>query len=239
MQQKHVLHAAVAQYVTEQYLQRRYPTRGHAAAVANVDLPVEAFASGPRAAPAGAERTIAFVGTFDVMYKAPDVLLRAMQRCVATGLDLRLEFVGEGRHRQAMQALAADLGIADRVEFHGRVRAGKDVRDILDRVDLFVHPSRTEGLPRALLEAMARALPCVATRVGGIPELIEDRYLVSPGEVEELSRKLLEVLSDPARMAAASARNLERSRDYSTVSLSQKREAAYRELLRRSAGGQR
>jgi glycosyltransferase involved in cell wall biosynthesis len=77
-----------------------------------------------------------------------------------------------------------------------------------------VLPSRQEGLPRALVEAMARALPCISSTVGGIPELLPAEDLVRPGDVSMLTRKITKVLQDPARLQAMSARNLERSRDF-------------------------
>jgi glycosyltransferase involved in cell wall biosynthesis len=77
-----------------------------------------------------------------------------------------------------------------------------DLRDRLRELDLFVLPSRDENLPMALLEAMAAAVPVVATRVGGVPELIEDGVsgrVVSPERVEPLATAIAELLADPER----------------------------------------
>ena len=65
--------------------------------------------------------------------------------------------------------------LRDRVRFRGQLTTPVDVRAELDRADLFVLPSRQEGLPRAMIEAMARALPCIGSSVGGIPELLQPK----------------------------------------------------------------
>ncbi|GAB3976194.1 glycosyltransferase family 4 protein [Plantactinospora veratri] len=83
--------------------------------------------------------------------------------------------LGDGRYRPRLERLATDLGVRRQVHFTGTISAATEVRRQLDAADLFVMPSRTEGLPKALIEAMARGLPAVATSVGGIPELLPRR----------------------------------------------------------------
>jgi glycosyltransferase involved in cell wall biosynthesis len=154
------------------------------------------------------------IGSLARMYKAPDILLQAIARCVDDGLDLELTYVGEGQHRPAMEQLALTLGLGGRVRFVGQLTTRAAVVGELDRADLFVLASRTEGLPRAMLEAMARALPCIGSTVGGIPELLPASDLVPPGDVAALAAKIREVAASPARRAAMSAYNLARTADY-------------------------
>jgi len=98
---------------------------------------------------------------------------------------------------------------------------------------LFVMPSRTEGLPRAMIEAMTRALPCIGTRVGGIPELLADEDLVNPGDVDGLAAKIKEVGTSPERLTAMSERNLRRAQEYRPEVLTRRRQEFY-SFLRRS-----
>lgn len=85
-----------------------------------------------------------------------------------------------------------------------------------DSATVFAMPSRTEGLPRALVEAMARGLPAVGTDVGGIPELLDARWIVPPDDDRALARVLAELLADPDTWRIQSGRNLDVARGYRT-----------------------
>ena len=116
------------------------------------------------------------------------------------------------------------------MRFLGQLSAGEAVRALLDAADLFLLPSRTEGLPRAMIEAMARALPCIGSTVGGIPELLAPEDMVPPGDAGALARKIREVVTDPERMCLMSARNLEVAREYRDDLLRERRTAFYRHV---------
>jgi len=209
--------AAVAGYVTKHALQRRYPPGPNAFSldVSDVDLPEAAFSGAPRPHPRGPRVNLVFVGTLTQLYKAPDVLIDAVGLCVGAGLDLGLVLVGDGKHRPDLEARAARLGLAERVSFRGQLTTAEQVRRELDAADLFVMPSLTEGLPKAMLEAMARGLPCIGSAVGGIPELLPAEDLVAPRDAAALAAKIREVIVTPDRMAQMSARNLREARAYS------------------------
>src|SRR6202161_2282263 len=113
-----------------------------------------------------------------------------------------------------METLARELSIERSVHFLGQLGFGLPVCDFLDSVDLFVMPSRAEGLPRALVEAMARGCPCIGSSVGGIPELLAPEDLVPRNDPEALAQKIMEVTSDPARMKEMSQRNLARTKQF-------------------------
>jgi glycosyltransferase involved in cell wall biosynthesis len=220
--------AATAAYVTQHALQRRYPCPREAVGVSDVDLPADAFVPEPR--PIRLEPrhlTLITVGTLAQLYKAPDVLIDAVAACIRTGIDLRLVLVGDGKHRPELEARAAAHGIAGRVCFCGQLTAGSAVRAELDAADLFVLPSYQEGLPRAMLEGMARALPCIGSTVGGIPELLPEEDLVPPGQAEALASRIREVAADPHRLARMSARNLAKAREYRAEVLHERRQAFY------------
>lgn len=133
--------------------------------------------------------------------KGVDDLLQAF-RLIATSEDaVRLHVVGSGPSADDLQGLADQLGIAGAVIFYGFVPKGPELWAHFDDADVFVLPSRTEGLPRVIAEAMARGLPVVSTAVGGIPELIEHEengMLVKPGNVEEFAAMVETVRADPA-----------------------------------------
>jgi glycosyltransferase involved in cell wall biosynthesis len=151
--------------------------------------------------PAGPERDIICVARLDYA-KGVDVLLHAWGRMLRepaewrAHLKPRLRLVGEGVCRAQMERIVAGLGIQDSVEFLG---SRTDVVELLQQSWGFVMPSRWEGMPNALLEAMACGLPCVATRVSGSEDIISDGVnglLVEPEQPAELAQALRRSIED-------------------------------------------
>lgn len=148
-----------------------------------------------------AERLILCVARLEYA-KGIDVLLQAWGRMMAMppawreGLRPRLYLAGDGTRRAELEQLAADLGIQESVEFLG---TRHDIPRLLQEAWGFVLPSRWEGMPNALLEAMACALPCVATRVSGSEDVIEqgiNGLLVEPEQPEQLAYALRLLIED-------------------------------------------
>lgn len=207
--------AAVVGYVTREILQRRYPAKpGRGRWFSDVALPDLAFQSAPKIARVEPPYTVLTIGSLEQLYKGVDVLIRAAARCLSGGLDLRLVVGGDGRYRAKLENVARREGIANRVEFLGLLPGREAVREWLDAVDLFVLASRAEGLPRVILEAMARGLPCLGTRVGGVPELLPESALVTPGAVDELATRMGEALRDVEWRQDAGRRNLHVARAF-------------------------
>ncbi|MGO4247975.1 glycosyltransferase [Paenarthrobacter sp. RAF54_2] len=202
-------------YVSERTLQRRYPVRAGAASLVRSGLAITdgTLAAQPKIARHDREGNIVVaVGTHNQMYKGHDLLLRAAAQLRSKGQDITLELVGGGVKHPVLVELAKDLGIDNHVTFHGHVETPEDVRDILDRADLFAMPSRTEGVPRALIEAMARGLPCIGSNIGGIPELLPPDCLFASGSIEELTGLLHSALNNHDWMTQQAATNLEHAR---------------------------
>jgi glycosyltransferase involved in cell wall biosynthesis len=226
--------AIAVHYVTQSALQRRYPASTNAYTVGFSDALMDsAFVPLPileaRFRQIGLKNRprLGFIGSLARLYKGPDVLLSATALCRSLGLDFELVLVGDGRHAEQMKALAIRLGVDDRTQFVARLPFGEAIFDFLDTLDLFVMPSRAEGLPRAMLEAMARGCPCIGSDVGGIPELLAAEDLVPPNDHEALARKIMEVTADPERMKAMSARNLARAKEFDPEVLRNMRLAFY------------
>ena len=222
--------ACAASYVTEYALQRRYPPARDAFAThySDVELPDRAFVTVPRSPRQQmGPFTLVCVGTLGQLYKAQDVLINAVKLSINEGLDLKLILVGDGKHREELQIQTKNLGLEERVCFRGWLTAGDSVRQELDRADLFVLPSHQEGLPRAMIEAMARGLPCIGSRVGGIPELLPSEDMVPAGDVAALAGKIREVVTNSERMARMSVRNLEKAKSYREETLCKRRNEFY------------
>jgi glycosyltransferase involved in cell wall biosynthesis len=161
------------------------------------------------------------------MYKAPDVLLEALDLAIRKGANLELTWIGDGKHRPELEAWAKRRGLESHVRFLGHLPPGDIIRNELDAADLFVLVSRTEGLPRALIEAMARGLPCVGSNAGGIADLLSPAERVPIGAAAPLTDKIIEVLGDPDRLARLSRENLLKARAYHTAVLQPRRRKFY------------
>ena len=243
------LRATGVAYVTKRILQERYPAQFVSMSISDVDLPEEAvldrgFSTHYSSIELGSAHIaqcvrkpkqhgpyqLVTVGSRAQRYKGTDVLIEAAARCVRAGLDLTVVIVGGGKYQPDLMAQSEHLGMASRIQFPGQVTAGEPVRQILDTADLFVLPSRTEGLPRALIEAMARGIPCIGSAVGSIPELLDASELVPASDPAALAAKIQEVLKDPSRMETMSHRNLTGAKEFSESVLAERRRRFYRHV---------
>lgn len=229
--------ACAVAYVSKIRLPERYPgAPGVFTTHFAIDgLKTEEYVEAPRPEQPGKRNwNILYVGTLAQLYKAPDILINAVNQCIRAGLDLKLTLVGDGKHRRELEERVAAYGLKAHVRFLGWLPGGDAVLAQMDQSDLFVLPSRAEALGQVFVEAMARGLPCIGTTSGGIPELLDPADMVPPGDPAALAHKIIEVLNDPARMARMSARNLRKAREYSEEAISKRRNAFYREVRTRT-----
>lgn len=141
------------------------------------------------------KRVVLFIGTLSI-HKGVTYLLKAFAKIAKSNAQAALVIVGSGMLEDELRAMAQALGLTDRVSFCGRIPY-TDIPRYLSIADVFAFPSIDEGLPRAVMEAMSMRVPVVATRVGGIPELIihgETGLLVSPGNPDELAEAISRLL---------------------------------------------
>lgn len=240
-QRRQCHYAAVAAYITETYLQSLYPSGGWSTYWSDVNLPANAivndnklqerFASLNGAVGGQRPFRICHIGTMAALYKAQDVLMEAISICRAKGLDIHLVLLGDGKYRQYFVEKAKALGLSSHVKFLGQLPAGRAVINQLDAADLFVFPSLTEAQGKVLIEAMARGLPCLASKVGGIPELLADEDLVAPGDATALAAKIESVLNEPNRVMQMSRRNLQTAQRYRLDILNERRVESYKKLV--------
>jgi glycosyltransferase involved in cell wall biosynthesis len=178
-------------------------------------------------------RVIGSVGNFTAK-KDQATLVQAvgsLPHAAGSGVAAVLVLVGMGPLEHDLRAQAAALGIAERVVFAG---SRDDVFALLPAFDVFALSSRFEGLPIALLEAMATGVAPVATRVGGIPEVItdgQDGLLVAPGDPGALSAALAKLLDDDALRAEVGLRAGARAREFDLVHAVRRTEDVYRRAL--------
>ncbi len=224
--------SAVATYVTEAALQRRYPPGASTWSThfSDVELGTEAYVDQSPPPRESSPFEIVTVGSLDQPYKGVDVLIEAVRQLREDGPDVRLRVVGGGRLRASLEDQVAEAGLADRVLFVGNVAGAAAVRAEMARANLMVVASRTEGLPRVLLEAMALGLPCVGTSVGGIPELLPADARVPPDDAGALADRIRQVLRDPGRRAEMGRRNLQVAKTHASALTAQRQGEALNAL---------
>jgi glycosyltransferase involved in cell wall biosynthesis len=166
--------------------------------------------------------------------KRTDVLLKGFRALRDEGVDAVLCMVGDGPDRGAVEELAGELGIVRDCLFAGYQ---EEVGPFFAAFDVFVLPSGNEGTPVTAIEALAGGCPVVATRVGGVPDVVEDGvdgYLIEPAAVQELAARLAELARDPelrTRMGAAGRERMQTR--YAVDRLVDDVDRLYRELLER------
>lgn len=185
-----------------------------------------------QAADPRARQNVLFLGRLGSR-KSPDVLLRAAKSLRARFPEVHYRFAGDG-DIDNYKALAFELGISDQCDFVGWV-TGDEKERLVRESGVFCLPSRHEGMPMSLLEMMAYGIPCIATPVGGVPQVIRDGkngYLTPVGDVNALAERLSGLLSDPEKrgeIGTAARRTMEDS--FSIERNIQALSSLYREVL--------
>jgi len=214
--------AAVTNYVTRDALQRKYPPGrpGRSFSSSKVELPADMILAEPRQLPAAGPLEFIGIGMLDQPYKGCDVFLRIVKRLRDSGKDIRGRWVGGGSLLDSYVALAAELGLSDQVRFTGAIPAGAGVFAQIDSAQVMLMSSRQEGLPRAMIEAMGRGLPCFGSRVGGVGELLPDARIFTMDDVEGGVRCILDsgVFTEQG-YSDLSRHSLETARRYSSEAL--------------------
>jgi len=164
--------------------------------------------------------------------KGHDYLLQAAKGIILSFPDANFLIVGDGRERHRLEEKVAELGLTGKVIFAG---TRKDIPEILSILDLFVLPSLKEGLPMALLEALASCLPVIATDVGAVSKVIisnETGLLIKSADTENLREAIATLLSDKSqalRLGLQGHKKVEA--EFSSQAMSAKYFNLYRQVL--------
>lgn len=229
---KQCAQASALSYVTDQALQARYPGKAGCFNIgaSSINLLEEHLLQEPRKFENISRFKFIYVGTLEQLQKAPDILIQAAAKLKERVDNFEIHFIGEGKCKQQLQTLGKELNIENHLIFHGMIPAGDPVRLLLDSSHTFILPSRGEGLPRAMIEAMARALPCIGSDIGGIKELLHAEDIVPVGSITALSEKMYEFISRPDSLQTKSERNLLKASHYQSKRLTEKRNTYYKHI---------
>ena len=226
--------ANYACYVTQDYLQKQYPCKGKTLGCSDIeylelnDTVVEFRKKKIRGN--NGNIIIGTVGSVSALLKGQDTVIKSLAFLKEKGLThFEYQMVGVGEPNR-LRKLSQELGVEEYIKFIGPLNHD-DVLKWFESIDLYIHPSRSEGLPRTILEAMTKATPCICSAVGGVPELINQKYLFSYNgdEVRDLARLIETMTKD--EMVIESERNYNHSKKYKPSILENRRKDFYEMVL--------
>jgi glycosyltransferase involved in cell wall biosynthesis len=226
--------AAYASYVTNQYLQQHYPTKGKCFSCSDVEIPeIKKNHSQLEKNQLINNRQVklGLMGSLNTSYKGIDTALECIRIITQKNpsLNIKLEILGGG-NPNPWKLLARDKDIEQKVEFLGLIPSGEAVFKWLDSLDFYIQPSLTEGLPRAIIEAMSRGVPVIGSNVGGIPELIGWDLTVSPKDANAIATLVISILDDINFRNQIVENNLLKSAEFIKDNLDEKRTMFLSEL---------
>ena len=223
-----IKNAAAVLYVTKEALQKRYPVNEKifTTSASNVKIKDNLIVTFPKTHSYNEEIKLLSIGSLEQMYKSPDVVIKTVKKLNDNGVNCRLTWLGDGLFRTQMEELSQELEISHKIEFKGNVSAD-DVRINLEESDIFILASRTEGLPRAIIEAMSLGLPCIGTNVGGIPELLSKVVLVPKNNENALFDTIKKLIKEPNLYNEQAKINLNNAHLYKESILLKKRNQFY------------
>lgn len=220
-------------YVTKKYLQERYPVGRNAQSFAASDVVIakSVISLYPKKFLYKDKYTVVSVGSLHQMYKSPDVFVDAAF-ILKNEYHINGDFIwlGDGLYRSLVEDMVSKKDLHGTVQLAGNV-SSSEVFQILDTADIFVLVSKTEGMPRAMIEAMAVGLPCIGTNVGGIPELLHEEALVDVNDSRQLADKIKSFILHQEVYNWHAERNLNEAHAYEESLLAHERQRFYKSLM--------
>ncbi|AWA28633.1 glycosyl transferase [Flavobacterium magnum] len=220
-------------YVTKEFLQNRYPTKGKSINCSNVelkDLSEEKLSKRLEKIAAGIPETlsIATVAAIDVPYKGQDDVIKAIALLKKAGRNVKYHVIGQGKP-DYLKGIAEKYGVTDQVEIVGALPHDQ-VFEFLEKMDLYIQPSKQEGLPRALIEAMSVGCPALGARTAGIPELLSPDKIFKPGAVKQIAELITAFTQQ--QMTAEAKKNFSTAKEYQKDILADRRRDFYNLFLK-------
>lgn len=170
------------------------------------------------------------VGFMDTYRKGQHILINAIYLLTKKGFDVELKLVGDGKKKKEFEKLASKLNILEKVSFLGVISTKDEMFYALESADIFVLPSKLEGLPRVILEAMSTGLPVIASNVDGNSELVQQDLIVDDFSADSYAKKIEMLICNANYYNKCSRENTEKAKEYLPNVLDPKRELFYYRL---------
>lgn len=234
-ERKRIREAPYVCYVTDKFLQKRYPTKGKSIGCSNVvieEVKQDVLEQRIQRICTYNQKQKYKLGTaaaIDVRYKGQEYVIKAISDLVREGYDFEYYLAGGNRLNSTfLMDLADRLNIKDRVHFVGSLSSSQ-MPQFYDFIDIYVQPSKQEGLPRSVLEAMSRGVPTLGTNIAGIPELLQPENLFQKGSSKAINFALKRIIQ--ADMVKYAQENFNKAKKYQIEYLTQKRVEFYKTFL--------
>lgn len=208
-------------YVTEKFLQRRYPTRGKQLACSDVEINCIQESCKKQS---NGETVVGTVGAVNLKYKGQQYVIKAMARLKKEGYKIKYRLVGGGDSTY-LKKLAGKYDVLDNVEFLGSL-PHSEIFSFMDGLDIYIQPSNADAMPRALLEAMSRGCAVIGSSTGGIPELVPQEYVFKKKNTDQLFRVLKKAAD--RKDEEPSQKSLEKAAEFEKDKLEKKRSEFYK-----------
>lgn len=222
-------------YVTNEFLQKRYPTKGNSISCSNVALKefdekiLHSRLCKINDMKQNDKIIIGTTAAVDIRFKGQQYVIEALGKLKEQGnANFEYQLVGGG-DQAFLKSIAEKYDVVDQVKFLGAM-PHKKVFDWLEKIDIYTQPSRQEGLPRALIEAMSRAVPSFGARTAGIPELLDNEFIFS--NTRKNIDEIIDILKsfDIETMRVQAKRNYEESKKYDKDTIEERRRKFFEEF---------
>ena len=227
-------------YVTSEFLQTRYPTKGKELSCSDVELSgtnssvLQERLSKIRSMNDSDVITLGTVAGLDVIYKRQGDVIKAISLLKDKGITVNYLLVGGGDKTQ-LERLIYSCNLSEQIKIIGSL-SHEEVFQFYEKIDIYIQPSKQEGLPRAVIEAMSMGCPVLGSKTGGIPELIDKSMLFKAASVEEIAEKIISV--NKSIMKKQAEKNYKKALQYEKSILDKKRAEFYGMFLSASINKQ-
>lgn len=223
--------AVSGSYVSAHHLQKKFPppVGVETEAISSIRLNEDYIRETPRPLPPLNPVKIVEVASF-VRQKNQSYLIRIAAGLKQKNIPVELNFVGTGAEQEEARLLVKKLGLEKEVIFHNQVTGFDNIVRILDSCHIFCLPSFSEGVPRSMIEAMARGLVCVGTPIGGIVELIDENYTFPINNVEAAVDKISDLVINSEDWEEIGKENIAKAREYGQSVLGPRRIKVFTQL---------
>lgn len=224
-------------YVSEKFLQERYPTKGNQISCSNVNIQKvkdEVLNNRIQKIEHMKDQSkfrIGLVGSLNVNFKGHSTAIKALS-LLKQKYDVELHFLGAGDKNKWIPFIKK-CNVEENVFFDGVLPSGEPVYKWMDELDIFLIPSLQEGLPRALIEAMSRGCPAIGVKTGGIPELLDERYVCKRKDYKSIAKKISELLENKDIMIEQSEKNFHKAQNYTKDILNERRKNFFKQIYRK------